>query len=182
MWPDGDHIINSQPVELGIPIWTPAFTQLLWEISHSSCQAVVQFCLARLHGLPGGKMMQTDVAKWVHGAVAERDMLCWWAHHEAFLPFLLCPSRRNQTLSLGNYASSSNMMPHYCSNPIYGSSGCLCTSDLYLAFSNEGGQCDVVERTVRRELRNVASSSGKDIFTQEVLGGDWTFPSYSSFL
>lgn len=49
-------------------------------------------------------------------------------------------------------------MLHHPSNPTYGWKSCLPSSDLYLAFFNEGEQCDVVERTVRLELRNVSSS------------------------
>lgn len=78
-----------------------------------------------------------------------------------FLPFLFCPSRRNQTLSPGNYASSLNMMLHHPSNPTYGWNSCLPSSDLYLSFFNEGEQCDVVEITVRLELRKVVSSFDK---------------------
>lgn len=82
-----------------------------------------------------------------------------------FLPFLFCPSRLNQTLSPGNYASFSNMMFHHPSYLTYSLSSCLRSSDLYLAFLffiNEGEQCDVVERTVRWERRNVVSSFGID--------------------
>lgn len=71
-----------------------------------------------------------------------------------FLPFLFCPSRVNQTLSPGNYASFSNMMFHHPSDPTYGLRSCLLSPDLYLAFYflffiKVGEQCDVVERTVR---------------------------------
>lgn len=139
--------------------------QLLFEISHSSCQAAVQFYL--IHQMltwetrwyrqtwPNG-----SVEQWLNG-----DMLCRWAHCGGFLStfsILPFPSKPNTLTWKLCIILEHDAPPTLPTLPMVWAAVYLRQTSTEHFFFNEGKQCDVVERTVRWDLRNVVSSSDID--------------------